>query len=86
MFVRGLCVRSKSPSMSALFEKVIENLRRKTEMAQLNANAIAYYDSLADAQVNEDAGWGQLGAQSLEADVAELLADEVAQGAVSASR
>jgi len=86
IYVRGLCKRTKSPSMSALFERMIENLMRKTEMAQLNANAIAYYDSLSDAQVMEDAGWGQLGELSFEAEPGELVADAAVEGAVSASR
>jgi hypothetical protein len=86
VYVRDLCKRTKSPSVSALFERIIENLRRRTEMAQLNANAVAYYDSLPEAQVAEDAGWGQLGELSFGADKPELVVDTEIRGASSASR
>ena len=73
-YAHQLQSRLKVPSMSALFERVITDLKRKNELAQLNARASAYYDSLSEAQLAEE-GWGQLGQAGLAALDDELEVD-----------
>lgn len=64
-FLRSFRAQVKSPSISALLEGILAELRGRSEMEQLNAKVSAYYDSLSDAQVREDAAWGQFGESAL---------------------
>jgi hypothetical protein len=51
--------------LSTVLERLIENSRRAKEVAQLNASISAFYDSLPDSAMQEDAAWGQVGAAGL---------------------
>jgi hypothetical protein len=64
-YVRGLRREAKAPSLSAMFEKLIEDWKSHTETARLNAFADAYYDSLAEPEIAEASAWGQLGEEGL---------------------
>lgn len=64
-FLRTFRARVKAPSISALFETILEDLRGGDEMAHLNAKVRAHYDSLPDADVREDAAWGRVGEAAL---------------------
>jgi hypothetical protein len=48
-----------------LLEGILADLRGGDEMEQLNAKVSTYYDSLSDAQVRDDAAWGQFGESAL---------------------
>jgi hypothetical protein len=52
---------------------VIENSKRALKLAQLNAGISAFYDSLPEALMQEQAGWGETGANGL----AEVFASEI---------
>ena len=64
-FLRALRAQVKSPSISALFERIIADLKRKREMEQFNKKIVAYYDSLSDLEQREDTAWAQLGESAL---------------------
>jgi hypothetical protein len=53
--------------VSTVMERMIESARRAEELKQLNAGISAFYDSLSDVDVAEDAAWGQVGAAGLAA-------------------
>jgi hypothetical protein len=75
-FLRALRVQVKSPSVSALFERIIADLKRKREMEQFNKRVVAYYGSLSDAEQGEDTAWAQLGESALADIEPELAPDE----------
>jgi hypothetical protein len=87
-FVRRLRRCTKAPSMSAMFEKLIEDYRHRSEADRLNDNAVAYYDSFAANEIADASGWGELGTAGLAAIVEndeevhrEVVRPEVALGA-----
>jgi hypothetical protein len=59
--------------VSTVVEKMIENSKRAIELAQLNAGVSAFYDSLPDAVMQEQAAWGEKGAAGL----AEVFESEI---------
>jgi hypothetical protein len=75
-FLRALRAQVKSPSISALFERIIGDLKRKREIEQFNKRVAAYYDSLSDTERREDTAWGQLGESALVDVEPELAPDE----------
>ena len=60
-FLRTICAEVQSPSMSALFEKIVADLQGKTEMEQLDAKTRAYYDALPESDIKEESVWGAVG-------------------------
>ena len=64
-FLRAFRDRVRSPSMSALFEKIVADLQGQVAMEQLDARITAYYDSLRETDIQEDAGWGAIGEAAL---------------------
>lgn len=64
-FLRRFRAQVRAPSVSALLEGILANLKGVNEMDELNARVSAYYDSLSDADVHEDAAWAQLGESAL---------------------
>jgi hypothetical protein len=79
-FLRSLRAQVKSPSISALLEGILADVRGGDEMEQLNAKVSAYYDSLSDAQVREDAARGQAGESALAGTEIESDQPRLAQG------
>jgi hypothetical protein len=68
-FLRTVRAQVQSPSMSALFEKIIAELQGKTEMERLDAKIRAYYDALPEAAIKEESAWGELGEAALALEV-----------------
>ncbi len=66
-FLRSFRDQVKAPSVSALLESILANLKGAHEVDQLNARVSAYYDSLSDGDVREDAAWGRFGQSALAA-------------------
>jgi hypothetical protein len=64
-YLETACERAHAPSMSAFLESLVQDLRAKTEMAAIEAQTAAYYDSLSEAQMEEQADWGTVGAASV---------------------
>jgi len=64
-FLRTIRAEVRSPSMSALFEKIVADLQGKTEMEQLDAKIRAYYDTLPESDIKEESAWGAVGEAAL---------------------
>lgn len=54
-----------APLMSAYFETPIRDLQSKADMEKMEANMVAYYDSLGTTEMEEESDWGRIGAASL---------------------
>ena len=65
-FLRAFRARVNSPSMSALFEKIVSDLQGRTESEELDEKVKAYYDGLSPSGVEENHAWGKLGQAALE--------------------
>lgn len=59
--------------VSTVVDNMVENTKRALELAQLNAGVSAFYDSLPDAVMQEQAAWGEMGAVGL----AEVFESEI---------
>lgn len=64
-YIKDWRLEHKAASVSAAFEDIIRDLQRKTELEQLNAQTIAYYDSLSPDSLVETAAWGEVGVEGL---------------------
>lgn len=64
-YLENECKRAHAPSMSAYFETLVQDLRAKAEMAAMEARTVAYYDNLDEAEMEEQADWGRVGAASI---------------------
>ena len=53
------CARSKASSVSACVEEIIATSRQTSETERLNAQILAYYDSLSEQERREEAAWGE---------------------------
>jgi hypothetical protein len=80
-FLRKFSAEAKL-HVSTVVENMIENSKRAQELAQLNAGISAFYDSLPDAVLQEQAAWGETGtaglAEVFESEI-EPAAPEIAQ-------
>lgn len=56
-------VRSESEAL----DQILEAARQQQEMEAIKQATIAYYDSLTDEEMKEDAAWGELGSEALRA-------------------
>ena len=66
-FLKATQQQQRSPSLSALVDRIVEKVKRDYELASLNASVNAYYNSLSEAERREEAAWGEVGAAGLEA-------------------
>ena len=66
--LKAIKAQAKSPSMSALIESIVADLKSRNEIEQLSVQTSAYYDSLSPAQISDDAAWGALGESALAQD------------------
>ena len=57
--------RTQAPSLSAYLETIVRDLQAKAEMARIEANTVAYYDSLSDGEMGEQSDWGRVGAATI---------------------
>jgi hypothetical protein len=79
-FLRTLRAEVQSPSMSALFERIVADLQGKTEMEQLEAKIKAYHDTLPDTAIKEESAWGEVGEAALALEVEEDVAQPASAG------
>lgn len=63
--LREIQARVQSPSMSALIERIVDDLRGKTELEDLESKMKAHYDSMSEVDREEEAAWGKLGESAL---------------------
>ena len=63
--LREIQARVQSPSMSALIERIVDDLRGKTELEDLESKMKAHYDSMSEADREEESAWGKLGESAL---------------------
>jgi hypothetical protein len=59
------CARTKASSISACVEQMIAASRQISETEQLNAQTVAYYDSLSEPERREEAAWGEFAEDEL---------------------
>ena len=59
------CARTKASSISACVEQMIAASRRIAETERLNAQTVAYYDSLSDQERREETAWGEFAESEL---------------------
>ncbi len=64
-YLEAACERTHAPSMSAYLESLVQDLRAKNEMAAIEAQTAAYYDNLSEAEMEEQADWGTVGAAAV---------------------
>jgi hypothetical protein len=57
--------RRNADSQSAVLDELLQEKDRERQLAALEAATTAYYDSLSDAEVEENRAWGELAEQSL---------------------
>jgi hypothetical protein len=63
----------KSNSQSAFLDDLLQEKSMEQRRAALEANITAYYDSLSDAEVEEDRAWGEFAGSHLVLNEEELL-------------
>ena len=63
--LREIQARVQSPSMSALIERIVDDLRGKSELEELESKMKAHYDTMSEAGREEEAAWGKLGESAL---------------------
>lgn len=66
-FLHRFRKQENAPSLSALVENMIERTKQAQELADLSASATAYYNSLTEAEMQEQSSWGEVGAAGLAA-------------------
>ena len=55
----------RSSSVSACVEQIIAVSKQTSEAARLNAQILAYYDSLSEQERREEAAWGEFAESEL---------------------
>jgi len=60
-------------SQSAFLDELLQEKSMEQRRAALEANVTAYYDSLSDAEVEEDRAWGEFAGSHLALNEEELL-------------
>jgi hypothetical protein len=53
------CAKAKASSVSACVEQIIATSRQTSETERLNAQILAYYESLSEQERREEAAWGE---------------------------
>lgn len=59
------CAKAKASSVSACVEQIIASARQTSETERLNAQTLAYYDSLSEQERREEAAWGEFAESEL---------------------
>jgi hypothetical protein len=70
----------KLGSQSAFLDELLREKTMELRRAALEANVTAYYDSLSDAEVEEDRAWGEFAGSHLALSEEELLHAQSAAG------
>jgi hypothetical protein len=58
-FLEALRKRRRAASISAVLEEILQAVRRQQERASIEKSVSAYYSSLSDQEVQEQAEWGE---------------------------
>jgi hypothetical protein len=64
-FLEDLRKKHRARSVSAVLEDLVQNARRQEELRMYEAKTTEFYDSLTDAEREEERGWGELGLRAL---------------------
>jgi hypothetical protein len=72
--------RRQTDSQSSALDELLREKTRERQLAALEANVTAYYDSLSDEEVEEDRAWGEFAGSHL------VLSEEEFSHAQSAAR
>ncbi len=58
-FLETLRKRRRAASISSVLEEILQAIRRRQERAGIEKSVTAYYSSLSDQEVAEQAQWGE---------------------------
>jgi hypothetical protein len=58
-FLEGIRKKRRAGSTSAILEEILQTVRRQQELVSIDRAVNQYYSSLTDAEVEEDARWGE---------------------------
>ncbi len=58
-FLETLRKRRRAASISSVLEEILQAVRRQQERASIEKSVSAYYSSLSDQEVLEQAQWGE---------------------------
>jgi hypothetical protein len=58
-FLETLRKRRRAASISSVLEEILQAVRRQQERANIEKSVAAYYSSLSDKEVQEQAQWGE---------------------------
>ncbi|MGB6940809.1 MAG: hypothetical protein WBE37_00265 [Bryobacteraceae bacterium] len=58
-FLETLRKRRRAASISSVLEEILQAVRRQQERAGIEKSVFAYYTSLSDQEVAEQAQWGE---------------------------
>ena len=64
-FLRIFRTKTHSPSMSAVFEKIVSDLQVRIKSEELDEKMKVYYDNLSPSEIEEEHAWGKLGEAAL---------------------
>lgn len=64
-FLEHMRSETRSPSMSALVERILADLRGKAEVENIDSELRAHYDSLGEVARQEERDWGAIGESGL---------------------
>lgn len=64
-FLRTFRAKMHSPSMSAVFEKIVTDLQARIKSEELDEKMKAYYDNLSPSELQEEHAWGKVGEAAL---------------------
>jgi hypothetical protein len=59
-YLESLRKRRRAPSTSSVLEEILQAFRRQQERVNIEESVTAYYSSLSDKEVQEQAQWGEL--------------------------
>jgi hypothetical protein len=65
--------RRSADSQSAVLDELLKEKKRERQLASLETSVTAYYDSLTEAQVEQDRAWGKFAGSHLALSEEELL-------------
>ena len=64
-FLEEMRKRSSAQSASAILEEILQTVRREKKRASIERALTDYYDSLSDAEVEEEKRWGKFARRAL---------------------
>jgi hypothetical protein len=69
-FLEALRRKRSAPSVSAVLEEILQEVRRKQAKAKVEAAVWGYYDSLSEDEIEEQTAWGRFGLQEFSKETA----------------